>query len=165
MIKIRPAKPLDASNLLRLLLQCHEAGGAYPEADQAMAINWISRTLKEGYVMVVDDSGRIVGSLALTSYQFPWSPKWYLYLEWLYVQKKYRHHGAFDALMKAAHAFADDKNAPILLGINAGGDTVDTKDRLMQMRGYHYVGGTFIRSEHGIEQEEVENNGGSAGLG
>jgi len=148
-IKIRQAKPLDASNILRLLLKCHEDGGAYPEADEARAINWISRTLSEGYVMCVDLSGRIVGTMALTSYQFPWSPKWFLYLEWLYVQKKYREMGAFDALMTAAHAFADDKNAPILLGINSGGEAIEIKDRLLKMKGYQYLGGTFLRSEHG----------------
>jgi predicted N-acetyltransferase YhbS len=158
-IKIRQAKPLDASNILRLLLSCHSEGGAYPEADEARAINWIARTLAEGYVMCVDLSGRIVGSMALTSYQFPWSPKWFLYLEWLYVQKKYRELGAFDALMKAAHAFADDKNAPILLGINAGGDNIDIKDRLLKMKGYQYLGGTFLRSEHGrVQQDEAEES-------
>lgn len=151
MIKIRRGKPVDASNLLRLLLSCHEEGAAFPEPDEGMAIRWISGVLTEGYVLVADLSGRIIGSVGFTTFNFPWSPKPYLYLEWMYVQKGFRNHKAFDAMIAASHAFADERKAPILAGINSGGDDVFVKDRLMKMKGYEYVGGTFIRSEHGIQ--------------
>ena len=79
-VKIRQAKPLDTVNLMRLLMDAHEDSGAYPEFDIQLGLNWVTRTLNEGYVLVADVSGRTVGTLALTQYNFPWSPQVYLYL-------------------------------------------------------------------------------------
>jgi hypothetical protein len=70
-VKIRPAKPLDASNIARLLIEAHDEGSAYPPVDHATGLQWITQTLNEGYTVVADVSGRLVGTLALTSYQFP----------------------------------------------------------------------------------------------
>lgn len=158
-IKIRPAKPLDTSNIARLLIEAHgESGpGAYPPVDHHVGIRWITQTLSEGYVIVADVSGRLVGSLALTNYQFPWSPKYYLYLEWLYVQKKFRTGGAFEALMKACHAHADEMNAPIVAGISAGDKDVFLKDKALQHHGYTYLGGDFIRSERSGQQKDEKH--------
>ena len=158
-IKIRPAKPLDASNIARLLIEAHsESGpGAYPPVDHAIGIQWITRTLNEGYVIVADVSGRLVGTLALTNYHFPWSPKWYMYLEWLYVQKKFRKGGAFDALIKACHAYADENDAPIVAGISAADKDVFLKDKAFQQHGYQYLGGDFIRSEISGRKKEDQH--------
>jgi predicted N-acetyltransferase YhbS len=158
-IKIRPAKPLDTSNLVRLLTAAHDEAGAYPPVDQAYGLNWITRTLTEGYVIVADVSGRLVGTLSLTNYQFPWSPKWYMYLEWLYVQRKFRKGGVFEALIQAAHAHADQMNAPILAGVSSADAKVMLKDKMFQQHGYQYIGGDFIRSEaNGQQENEAENN-------
>lgn len=159
-IKIRPAKPLDTSNIARLLIDAHDESGpgAYPPVDHAVGIQWITQTLNSGYVIVADVSGRLVGSLALSNYQFPWSPKWFMYLEWLYVQRKFRNAGTFDALMKACHAYADENNAPILAGISAADQDVYLKDKVMQQRGYIYMGGDFIRSEQGGRQQEADTD-------
>lgn len=156
-VKIRQAKPLDASNIARLLIECHGEGGAYPPVDHPTGLRWITQTLTDGYVLVADVSGRLVGSLALTNYQFPWSPKWYMYLEWLYVQRKFRKGGAFEALLTAVHAHADQHNAPIVAGINAADATVFLKDKAFQQHGYNYMGGTFLRMEHNGRQQQKEN--------
>lgn len=155
-IKIRQAKPLDASNLYRILCEAHEEGGAYPPTDPHMGLDWITRTLNTGYVVVADVSGRLVGSLALTNYHFPWSPQMYLYLEWLYVQKKFRKQGAFNALIEAAHMFADEKDAPLMAGVSAADTDVFLKDRLFKQKGYQYIGGDFIRSARSGREEARE---------
>jgi len=152
-VKIRPAKPLDASNIARLLIECHEDNGSYPPVDHTVGLSWITQTLTNGFVLVADVSGRLVGTLALTNYQFPWSPKWYMYLEWLYVQKKFRKGGAFEALMTATHAHADESDAPIVAGVSAADKEVFLKDKLFQQNGYKYIGGDFIRSEASGRQE------------
>lgn len=157
-IKIRPAKPLDVSNLVRLLTAAHDESGSYPAVDPHMGLNWITQTLNEGYVIVADVSGRLVGTLALTNFNFPWSPDQFMYLEWLYVQKKFRKGGAFDALIKGCHAFADLHNAPILAGVSSGDKDVFLKDRLFQTKGYRYIGGDFIRSRHGQQEKENHSN-------
>jgi len=140
---------------MRNLAEMYEEYPQYPKPDPYMGLNWVANTLSSGYVIVADLSGRLVGSIALTNYQFPFSPQWFMYLEWLCVQKRFREEGTFDALMAAAHAFADEKKAPILAGISAAGEDVFVKDRLMKMRGYVYIGGTFIRSaDHGQQHQE-----------
>lgn len=156
-VKIRQAKPLDTSNLVRLLTAAHDEAGTYPPVDEAYGLNWITRTLTEGYVIVADVSGRIVGTLGLTQYNFPWSPQVYLYLEWLFVQKKFRKGGAFEALLQASHAFADQHNLPVLAGVSSADAKVFLKDKMFQHHGYKYIGGDFIRSIHG-RQEEAEIN-------
>lgn len=157
-VKIRPARPLDTSNITRLLIECHAEGSAYPPVDQTIGVRWVTQTLAEGFVIVADVSGRLVGTLALTNYQFPWSPKWFMYLEWLYVQKKFRKGGAFDALMAAAHAYADEHSAPIVAGVSAGDASVMLKDKAFKQKGYQYIGGTFIRSEQDGRQQQEENH-------
>jgi predicted N-acetyltransferase YhbS len=156
-VKIRPAKPLDASNIARLLIECHDEGSAYPPVDHATGIQWITQTLIDGFVIVADVSGRLVGTLALTNYQFPWSPKWYMYLEWLYVQKKFRKGGAFEALIEATHAYADENDAPIVAGVSAADKDVFLKDKMFELHGYQYIGGDFIRSESSGRQRQEEN--------
>ena len=157
-IKIRPAKPLDSSNLYRLLVEAHDEGGAYPPVDPYMGLNWITRTLNQGYVIVADVSGRLVGTLALTDYQFPWAPQRYMYLEWLYVQKKFRKGGSFEALITGAHAFADEHSYPIMAGVSSADRDVFLKDKAFQQHGYTYVGGDFIRSARSGRQQENEDN-------
>ncbi len=156
-ITIRQAKPLDTSNLVRLLTAAHDEASAYPPVDQVYGLNWITQTLTDGYVIVADVSGRLVGTLALTNYNFPWSPQQYLYLEWLYVQRKFRKDGVFEALIQVCHQFADSHNAPTLAGVSSADARVMLKDKLFQHHGYQYIGGDFIRSAHG-RQEEAEDH-------
>jgi hypothetical protein len=150
---------------MRLLTAAHDEAGAYPPVDLQLGLNWVTRTLNEGYVIVADVSGRLVGTLALTNYQFPWSPKWYMYLEWLFIQKKFRRGGAFEALIKASHAYADQHNAPILAGVSSADAKVMLKDRMFQQHGYQYIGGDFIRSEHGQQEAEDDADLSTAQLG
>jgi GNAT superfamily N-acetyltransferase len=119
-----------------------------------MALNWITRTLTEGYVVVAEVSGRLVGTLALTNFQFPYSPQWYMQLEWLFVQKSFRSQGAFHALMKAAHAFVDERQAPLLAGVLAADADVMLKDKLFTLDGYEYMGGEFIRRARSGKQKK-----------
>ena len=153
-ITIRKGKPYDVSNLCRLLEQTIPDGdGYYPEPDQNMAIQWVTSILNEGYVLVAEKSGRLIGTVAVTDFCFPWSPKRYLYVDWMYVSKSFRDGGVFAGLMQALHAFADEREAPIYGGISSGRDA-RLKDRLMTMNGYHYLGGQFIRD---LSLQEIED--------
>lgn len=158
-VTIRQAKPYDVSNLCRLLEQVwHDAEGEYPEPDQYRVINWVTSIINDGYVVVAEKSGRLVGTIALTNYQFPWSPKWYLYTDWMYVSKSFREGGVFDALLTAIHAYADERKAPIFGGIHSGKYPM-LKDRLMQQRGYKYLGGQFLRTQMSDDSDEEIEDG------
>ncbi len=153
-IKIRQAQPLDVSNIVRLLEHAiTDDEGAYPEPDYYMAINWVTSILIDGYVIVAEKSGRLIGSVAVTNYKFPWSQRWFLYVDWLFVSRSFRQGGVFEALMSALHGYADDRGAPIWGGISSGRDA-RLKDRLMTMNGYRYLGGQFIREPTKVEEPE-----------
>lgn len=157
-IKIRQAGPFDVSNLMRLLDQSIK-DNAYPDPDYHMALNWITSIINEGYVLVAEKSGRLIGTVAVTNFKFPWSQRWFLYVDWLYVSRAFREGGVFDAMMKALHAYADEKSAPIFGGVSSGTDA-RLKDRLMGMSGYQYVGGQFIRdleAENGQREEDDQD--------
>jgi GNAT superfamily N-acetyltransferase len=160
-IKIRQAQPLDVSNLVRLLDQSiTDDGNGYPPPDYYMAINWVTSILNEGYVVVAEKSGRLIGTIAVTNFRFPWSPRWFLYVDWMFVSRNFREGGVFAGLMKVIHAYADDRGAPIWGGISSGKDAT-LKDRLMRMSGYQYLGGQFIRepeTKDGQRQEDNEPN-------
>ena len=81
-----------------------------------------------------------------------------MYLEWLYVQRKFRKGGAFEALLTAAHAYADEKDAPLLAGVSAGDARVLLKDKMFEQHGYQYIGGDFIRSKVSGRQAEEEDH-------
>jgi predicted N-acetyltransferase YhbS len=155
-IVIRKAKPLDAVKIVRLLLPAYEEmGGYYPEPNELLTLNWITGLLNEGHVIVAEKEGRVIGSVALSNYRFPWSEKYYLYVDWLFVSRAFRAEGVFEALMQVVHTFADDQDAPIYGGISAGKDA-RLKDRLMQMKGYTYLGGQFMRLEAGKDGQRRE---------
>lgn len=157
-LKARPAQPIDTANLIRLLNEAYtDQGGVYPKADQHMLLAWVAEVLRTGYTVVIEKSGRIIGTLALIPFQYPWSPEWFLNMEWFYVQRRFRRNSAADALLLAAHAFADEKGASIVGGISSAKDAT-LKDRLMTMRGYTYTGGQFIRkAENDGKQAEDED--------
>jgi predicted N-acetyltransferase YhbS len=154
-IIIRRAKPYDASNICRMLERSHYEESLYPPPDEGMVLRWVTQVLTEGFVLVAERSGRLTGSVAVTNYQFPWSPKWYLSTDWLYVVKEARDGGTFSALMTALHRYADSMKAPIFGGVQSGVDA-KLKDRLMAMKGYQYIGGQFIRKEadDGVQEDQ-----------
>lgn len=145
-LKARPARPRDTVNLMRLIedgLVTEQQEGTLPPANQHRLLEWVVSVIQNGYGVVIEKSGRIVGSLGLLPTQLPWSEEWVLNMEWLYIKKRYRG-GALNALLIAAHAFADERGAVIVGGVSSGRNTA-LKDRLMKMKGYIYVGGQFIR--------------------
>jgi hypothetical protein len=149
---------MDSANLVRLLNEAYtDSGNVYPEIDQHRMLAWVTETLNTGYTVVIEKSGRLVGSLALTPFQFPWSREWFLNMEWFYVQRRFRRNASADALLLAAHGFADSKDASIVGGVSSAKDAT-LKDRLMTMRGYTYMGGNFIRKyDNGKPIQETQD--------
>lgn len=145
-VKARPARPLDTVNLMRLLeegLLTENEEGVFPAPEHHRLLGWVTNVLHGGFAVVIDKSGRIEGSIGLLPVQLPWSEQWVLNMEWFYVRKRFRGNAA-NALLLAAHGFADSRGATIIGGVSSGRNTA-LKDRLMKMKGYIYLGGQFIR--------------------
>lgn len=143
-IIIRPGRPTDAGNLVRLVSEAYTDKVSLPEASPHRCLLWVTEVLTNGYVLVAEKSRRMVGSIAVSNYLFPWSEVPYIRVEWFCVNGKFRRGGTAEALVKALHLFADKNGAPIVAAVQSAEDTA-LYDRLAGMKGYTYTGGMFIR--------------------
>lgn len=152
-LKCRQGTPFDMTNLMRLMEMAYQDGEqyeTYAPVNNEKLMQWVQRVLITGHVFVVEKSGRLIGSISVTPFQFPWSDHWFMNIEWLYVVKKYRSSQVAEALFTALHRLADEQGAPITGAISSVADA-EIKDRLMRMKGYTYLGGLFVRgAQHGI---------------
>ncbi|MES1955798.1 GNAT family N-acetyltransferase [Salinisphaera hydrothermalis] len=155
-IRIRKAQQSDAVALYRLLEEAYSDRGVdYSPIDENRLMCWITTTIADGEVWVADRSGRVIGSIALIDFQFPWSANWVLINSWLYVLRNFRARGTGKKLMEAVFASADDKGgAPLVIGTHSGRDT-DWKDEFIGgFGGVTYCGGTFFRPPYGQSNHE-----------
>lgn len=145
-IKIRQARQGDAVALFRLLQQAlSESDVAYPAVDDNRLMHWVVETIAAAETTVADLSGRVVGSVALTPTQFPWSADWTLMSRWLYVMPNFRKEGTGTQLIKTAMASADSKGAPLALVSLGGGGEQWKEEMFGSLNGFEYGGGTFFR--------------------
>jgi GNAT superfamily N-acetyltransferase len=114
---------------------------------------WILGILEEGFVVVADLNGRIVGAACASPYRPPWSLMWLIDMEFLYVLPSFRRDGIAEGLVGAVEGWADVRKASLTFGIQTGEKPL-LKDRMMKIAGWEYVGGNFLRPAHGQEQED-----------
>lgn len=145
-IVIRPGRPTDAGNLVRLLSEAYtDKVSPFPEANPSKCLLWVTDVLTSGYVLVAEKSRRMVGSIAVVNHTFPWSDVPFVRVEWFCVNGKFRRGGTADALLTALHLFADKSGAPVVGAVQSVEDTA-LFDRFSGMKGYTYTGGLFIRA-------------------
>lgn len=144
-ITIRRAVPKDFVNILRLLEQAvQENEVAYPPIDELKLMEWVTATKRDGEIVVADLSGRIVGTLGLLVQEWKWSTERFISNEFFFVQPPFRKHGTAEALLKAGEKFAHDGKLRLVVSFS-GGRKSETKDRMMQMKGWIYCGGMFTK--------------------
>ncbi|KEZ78297.1 hypothetical protein C41B8_05328 [Salinisphaera hydrothermalis C41B8] len=149
-IRIRLGKQSDAVAIYRLLEEAYSNSVDYSPIDENRLMCWITRTIAEGEVWVADLSGRVIGSIALVDFQFPWSERVVLTNSWLYVLKNFKARGTGRKLIEAVVKSADDKGgAPLVIGTHSGSDA-DWKDEFIgRFDGMVYLGGSFFRPPYG----------------
>jgi GNAT superfamily N-acetyltransferase len=153
-LKIRPAAPLDAANIVRLLKQCWEETGAvqFARVNDQKAMQYVVQTLGMSFVAVAEISGRIVGVLALTPFKEPWSDDVAMAEEWYYVVPSFRSRGAAALLLREAELFCDSQQVPMLFGINAS-QPRELDEFFARRHGYTYMGGNYMRTPKNGQQE------------
>ena len=157
-IVIRPAEPKDNVNIFKLLMKgWNEQVVEYAPVDDLRGYLWILRIIEEGFLAVADLSGRIVGAACAQPFRPPWSREWMADMEFLYIDPKFRADGLHRELLRAVESWADKVNLTVIFGIQTG-EQVDTKDRLMKIAGFTYVGGNFLRPASGQIEEHVDND-------
>ncbi len=159
-IKVRRAEPKDIVNIAKLL-----SGGwnqqtlQFAPIDDACGYRWILGILEEGFVVVADLNGRIVGTACANPYRPQWSRQWLMDMTFLYVLPAFRRDGVAEKLIQAVTNFADKHGAGLTFGI----ETLDKpliKDRLLKIAGWIYTGGNFLRppKEDGQGQDDNKHD-------
>lgn len=143
-IKIRMARPLDASPLYRVLIRYFdELPMPYPAPDEAVAMAWGLGLIIRGGVVVAEEGGKIIGTVGLEQGVLPWCNVPYLNGVWFYVAPERRSGGTADHLMKAAKNIAAQNKLSLRLD-NVWGVKPEAQDRWRRKNGFTYVGGNNV---------------------
>lgn len=143
-ITIRPATALDAVNIAKLLKHTLGADQDALRVSDPKIVKWVMSTLETAFVAVADLSGRIVGSIAMTPTQQPWSDDWFMGETWFAVKPSLHTQTTAADLRNEVEKFAEAKGFPLFFRVPAG-DT--DKDALFTDRhGYHFMGTAYYRS-------------------
>lgn len=155
-IKIRPAAPLDAANIARLLKASLETGVAsrLVRVDDIRLLQHVTDVLTTSFVAVADVSGRLVGVIALQASKLPWSEDFVLSEVWGYVVPKFLQRGARELLLKTAEDFADERQAIIIVATHMVGSSSVDYD-LSKRPGYEKLSSAHIRAPASALSEEA----------
>lgn len=105
-------------------------------------VKWVVYNVDQMAFGVMNDEGRLVGSLGLHRTS-PWySDSEYLADGWFYVLPEYRKTGVGKMLIDEAKKFANEAKLPLIIGVFTSED-VETKVKVMQKMGMTMVGGLF----------------------
>ena len=105
-------------------------------------VKWVVYNVDQMAFGVMNDEGRLVGSLGLHRTS-PWySDSEYLADGWFYVLPEYRKTGVGKMLIDEAKKFANEVKLPLIIGVFTSED-VETKVKVMQKMGMTMVGGLF----------------------
>lgn len=156
-IKVRRAEPKDIVNIAKLLKQgWNEPTVEFAPINDVCGYRWILGILEEGFAVVADLDGRIVGAALVSGYRPLWSLTWLMTVEALYILPSFRRDGIAESLITAVEGFADKHKAALTFGIQTAEKPL-VKDRMMKIAGWQYVGGNFLRAARGQEREENED--------
>lgn len=175
-IKIRRATAYDVVEIAKLLVRGNPEQGEdiwYPRVteDKTVQIAHVLALIDKGFVVVADmlvvvgdqltGQRGLVGAIGMAIAKDSWSVDWCLNNEWTYIMPDYRDGELYANMMTAVEDFADSKvhpetgyGLPIIIANMTGKDT-KVKDKLLELRGYQYGGGNFVRAPY---HEQVQEN-------
>lgn len=150
---LRMAVPADVVKIRQLLGMLvdevrGEGGTDYPEIEDAKLMPFILDVIVNQWcaVIEVDRDGRqfIIGSVALRESSFFWAARPVILDSWFYIHENFRKTRAAVQMMKAVQAYADEREAPLVLGINSGLD-LERKEHWYSRQGFDLRGMFFTR--------------------
>jgi GNAT superfamily N-acetyltransferase len=115
-----------------------------PEVEEPWAIQYTLDLIRDGLVFVAVVDRAVVGVAILAVQHWPWN-RVAKFLEniHLWVEPKHRKGGTGLKLIALMKARAKELNMPLSLRISFPDGAAETKDRLLRMQGFTYLGGTF----------------------
>lgn len=156
-VTIRPATALDAVNIAKLLkatLTGDRAASLRVSDDRI--VKWVMSTLDGAFVAVADLSGRIVGSIAMSPMQQPWSDDWFMGETWFAVKPSVHTGDTDEKLLEAAEAFADTRGLPLFFKVPS--EDLEKQELLASRHGYHFMGESYYRSARRSRDEQREES-------
>lgn len=153
---VRPATPMDSVNIVRLLKQQHAESAArlIGEFDEQRVLQHVAAVLanKDAFIIVVEASGRLLGSAALTPVPVMFCRAWVLAESWFAVVPSWRSQGVPEQLLEALGAVADRVQAFTLLGCNLiAPDAFD--DVLGARKDLTFGRTTYVRAPVAVKKE------------
>jgi hypothetical protein len=147
-VLIRPASPMDAVNIVRLIKGGWKETPAaqISEFDELKLLEYVSTTMKHAFAIVAEHeaSGRLLGTVAAAPIRMPWCQGVVLAESWFAVVPHERAKAVPDQLLGELDRFLDKQGLSALLGTQ-----VLTPARFNEVyakrKGYQPSRATFIR--------------------
>jgi len=111
---------MDSVNIVRLLKTqfAESAARLVAPFDDQRVLEYVTLTLANCFAIVVESSGRLLGSAAMAPVRLPWCGVVVMGEAWFAVVPAYRDKGVPDQLLSAIAAFLDAQGLPAIHGTN-----------------------------------------------
>lgn len=155
-VKIRVAVPQDVVALYRLLSE-GEKNHRTVEPNEVLAYRHILALITDGYVVVAEHSGRIVGTIGFGVYQPGYSFESVYDCEWFEIIPSYKATGIGLALLRNALLKADKLNAFTRVSTcSTLGD--ERAEQWFKALGFETAAVTYLRKKKKSDDGRRENN-------
>ena len=147
-VTIRPATALDAVNIAKLIRHSLGADQGLLRVNDQKIVTHVLHTLETSFVAVAEHTtGRLMGSLAMTPLQQPWSDDWFMSEVWFCVRPSV-HTGDTDVrLLREAETFADAQRMPMFFRVP--GDDREKGALIDGRPGFSKLGTHYLRAPQG----------------
>lgn len=144
---IRPACALDAVNIAKLIKHTLGADQGLLRVNDHKVVQYVIQTIETSFVAVADMSGRLMGSLAMSPLQQPWSDDWFMSEAWFCVKPSVHTSDTAEQLLAAAEEFADSKRLPLFFRVPT--DDAPKLALISDRHGFQVLGSHFLRGRQG----------------
>lgn len=147
-VTIRPATALDAVNIAKLIKHILGADQGLLRVNDEKTVQYVINALTTSFVVVAEHkTGRLMGSVALTPLQQPWSDDWFMSEAWFCVKPSVHTGNTAERLLEAAEKFADKKGIPLFFRVSD--DDQPKADLLNRRHGIKLLGTHYLRAPQG----------------
>lgn len=115
---VRPATAMDSVNIVRLIKAGYEETPAKDigPLDEQKLLEYVTGTLRHAFVVVVDQGGRILGTVGVAPIRIPWCNAVVMAETWFAVTEAYRDRRVPEQLLETLETFLDKNKLVGFLG-------------------------------------------------
>lgn len=142
---VRPAEMHDIMEIVATIERARELSPVpLPPAEYPFAMQYTLDLIGFRQVWVVEVASRVVGCAMVAIHHWPWSRHArFMDAIHFWVEPEFRSGGAGLKLLEMMKVAAEAEKLPLRVAITYPDGDARLKDRLMQMQGFTYIGGSF----------------------